>query len=124
MSDHTLEPWVLKDFPCIPRRLVIGNVRPDSDLKLIARLLPDILEEEGPVCAETRANGRRIVACVNTCMGVPVELLEMDSLARVVAAMSEILWWKEADAAVDEIELIRRNTQAMMDRLQPKEPSP
>lgn len=65
MSEHTKEPWVVEE-------MVIGHVM-SNDGYAIADCC---LDYSSIKASEQNANARRIVACINACVGVDTDKLE------------------------------------------------
>ena len=74
MSEHTKEPWHLKDW-----RIV------NDYLHHPIRVICDIATNKASRTEENQANAARIVACVNALAGIPT-----DKLAAHVAAVARL----------------------------------
>ena len=84
MAEHSPEPWQLKK---IVRTVRITDANGDT-----------VAVVECHDSAESTATSRRIVACVNACVGIATEVLEAGFMKHVKEA---IAWrgWAQSDAA-------------------------
>ena len=72
MSKHTKEPWEWGGGTAITRLGRYIHVEPLRSLR------------------EASANARRIVACVNSCAGIPTEALEAGVIGEMQAAFADL----------------------------------
>ncbi len=95
MSQHTPEPWYVGTWKYWAGNTYYANIRPigwdDDTSSGLAKVMAVSEDAEGIEDSEYAANARRIVACVNTCRGIPTEALEGGAVAGLVAACEEAL---------------------------------
>lgn len=80
MDAHTKEPWKIRSSPMDSRLYIYAEDRrgeiPIAQTSSNTSPVTMDMRRSG----ETEANARRIVACVNTCAGIPTDALERKGL--------------------------------------------
>ena len=92
---HTPEPW------SVPQPIVDGAGLPFAPVfatTLIAKVYSTALGDTD----QATANARRIVACVNACAGIPIEVLEEGGQGTVTASMARLTEQRDKLLAVCE----------------------
>ena len=89
MIKHTPEPWQLLPEECDRPYIRIRGTVLGCRYKIANVITPFYEGAHHREAEETRANARRIVACVNACRGLPTDELERKGL--VAAVGTELL---------------------------------
>jgi hypothetical protein len=92
-AQHTHEPWLVSARQDEPRQRKIGTG--EEGWLGVALVFGDTEEEAD-------ANGRRLVACVNACAGIPTEALECQTKKELTKKLIDTN--KELLAALEEME--------------------
>lgn len=108
MSEHTPEPWYVRDEWDGEPRIAIGGPQPDHDFEI--------------ACLEgfphPKANARRIVACVNACRGIETEKLEHKAEVSRALLEKSVFMVEALDDAFRERDEARAMVKELADKVQ------